>query len=338
MDGRSDFKAAMAIVVAIVGAGFASGREVVAFFTDMGAASWLGVAAACAGAGYLCYAIMALAQSTGADSLPALYGRLMGAHCERAMHLVYGLLALLTGAAMLAAGGELGALALPTLRAREIGLALTLLASMLAAHSGVGMLAALGVALAPCMAAYYGAMLVTGPPGVAIADAGRLALAVPMGMVYAAFNAAVAGGTACLAGGLARSPARAATWVALSLLMLLVPANAALLAADADVRRMVLPSVVLAARWGVAGYYASIAVMWMAVMTTLCAMLCSLAAQLGPLGLKPLPRLLVAGALVTLCSLAGFESLVGVGYPLMGLVCAMALMALPPFLPGRRKE
>ena len=41
-------RSALAIVAAIVGAGFASGREVMTFFSEMGAASWLGVGVACA--------------------------------------------------------------------------------------------------------------------------------------------------------------------------------------------------------------------------------------------------------------------------------------------------
>ena len=143
---RSEWQTSCAVCASIVGAGFASGREIEAFFARLGAASWAGAAAACAGVGLIVFSVMTLARRTGAQSLPALYGRLINRRWQQVMRALYGLLLLATASAMTAAGGEIGALALDARASREIGAGIALCAGIALAVSGVPALGRAGLA------------------------------------------------------------------------------------------------------------------------------------------------------------------------------------------------
>ncbi len=332
MPSMADWQAALAVCAAIIGAGFASGREIVSFFSCFGSASWLGIAAASAGIGGLIYVIMRLAQRTGAGTFPGLYGALMGQSCEDALHMLHGLLCLLTASAMLAAGGELGALSFPVRHSRALGFLLTLLAALASTASGFRMLPAMGALLAPLSAVYFIAMA-SGAPYSPPLSAQNLPAALPTGLLYAAFNSALAGGTICMAGRHEASPARTAVLTGGILFLLLSSANLAMLKAGAAILSMELPSVALAARWGVCGFYSSILILWLAVLTTLCAMLHSLGAQLSLTRLPPSASLLTAGAASCIPAVFGFRALVEAVYPLLGWICGFALAALLLYLP-----
>lgn len=332
---NGNVKAALAIGAAIVGAGFASGREVAAFFAVFGAASWLGVVAACAGVGYLTYLLTRIACHTGRSGLAAQYDVLMGAECGSTMRMLYGVLALCTAAAMTAAGGEVGALALPWRHARLVGTLGTLLVGMWMARRGVGALASIGALLTPLCALYY--LFLPGEGGAIppfrLSD---VPMSLALGLLYAAFNASLASGAICLTCRENISPARAGAYTSIVLAAMLVPANAALLRAGADVYSMAMPSVMLAARWGVGGFYASCIVLFLAVLSTLSAMLCSLERQI-PRGVPAYLRypLCALGALGL--SVCGFETIVNAVYPILGWLCALALLALTLFVPERTK-
>ncbi|MGN0763091.1 MAG: hypothetical protein ACI4MK_06870, partial [Aristaeellaceae bacterium] len=91
---------AMAAVGAVVGAGFASGREIDSFFSRYGAWSWLGVAAAAAVAGGIALGVM---RRPGQGGMPEGWrGRWPG----RLWQGMFGALLLFTGGAMLAGAGE----------------------------------------------------------------------------------------------------------------------------------------------------------------------------------------------------------------------------------------
>lgn len=105
-----DIRVALAMVAAIVGAGFASGREIVVFFSGMGAFSWLGILAGSAACGFLTGMLVHFAMRTRSASLPQVYARVMDEHCGDAAQMMHGGLMLLTGAVMVSGGAELGAL------------------------------------------------------------------------------------------------------------------------------------------------------------------------------------------------------------------------------------
>jgi len=332
MPTKADWQSALAICAAIIGAGFASGREIVSFFSGFSAASWLGIPVSAAGIGLLIYVIMLLAARTRARSLPALYGALMGVPCRDALHMLHGLLCLMTASAMLAAGAELGALTFPLQHSRGLGFLITLLTGAALVCSGFRSLSALGALLVPLVAAYFCAMASGGHADTGWSADGLLA-APPMGLIYAAFNTALSGSAICLCGQRDASPGKTAALTGCMLLILLSCANTAMLRAGEELQSMALPSVVMAARWGIAGYYISILILWLSIITTLCAMLHSLRSQLIEARCSQTAALTISLAAAALMSISGFRMIIDIIYPLLGWVCAFVLVALLLFLP-----
>lgn len=321
--------AALSAVAAMVGAGFASGREIVVFFSGQGGPSWLGVALACAGAGFLTGAIASLARRTGKRDLPGVFAQMMGRGSGIAMQAVYTMLLILCSAAMLSTGATLGALTFPVHGAFLLGTGITLIASLLMMRRGA--LPVAGMALIVLMAAWYFA-LGAGQDSSGIRAGGSIGISAASGLIYAAFNATIAAGVVCLNAGEGANPRRIGLYTGLFLAAMLIPANWALLRADVDTRQMALPSVVMAHKWGVAGYYLSICALFAAVATTLSAVLSALRAQLTEMGLRPTRAVFFSCAASLALSMAGLTALVGVGYPAVGLMCSVMLLILLSYL------
>jgi uncharacterized membrane protein YkvI len=321
--------AALSAVAAMVGAGFASGRELVVFFSGQGVPSWLGVAVACVGAGFLTGAISAFAKRTGRRELPGVFARTMGRSSGIMMQVVYTTLLILCAAAMLSTGATLGALTFSFHGSFLLGTAITLACALLLTRRGA--LSMAGLALVVLMTGWYIA-LGAGQSATDIRVGGSFGISAASGMIYAAFNATVAAGVVCLNAGKDVKPTRVGLYTGLLLAAMLIPANWALLRTDVYTRQMALPSVVMAQRWGVAGYYLSICALFVAVVTTLSAALSALRAQLTELGLRPTQAVFFSCAAALALSMAGLTTLVGVGYPAVGLMCAVMLLILLSYL------
>ncbi len=334
MPTKTDWKASLAICAAIIGAGFASGREIVSFFAGLGSASWLGVVTASVVGGLLIYVIMRLSQHTRARTLPRIYGTLMGRRCQDAVSLLHGLLCLCAASAMLSAGAELGALTFPVQHAHALGLTLTLCAALASLMVGLHSLSVLGGVLTVLTVLYYAA-IASGNHAAPSFSTDGLLLTIPLGLLYASFNAALVGGTICLSAHQGASPARTARLTGILLFVLIACANRALLGAEDDILLSALPTVLLTARWGLIGYYSTIACMWLAVLTTLCAMLHSLSALLVEAHLPQRRALILSVSAACALSVCGFETIVNVAYPMLGWVCTVALIVLMLFLPEK---
>ena len=203
-----NLSAALSAVAAMVGAGFASGRELVVFFSGQGVPSWLGIAVACVGAGFLTGAISALARRTGRRELPGVFTRTMGPGAGVAMRTVYTALLILCAAAMLSTGATLGALTFPFHGSFLLGAGIVLASALLLTRRGA--LPVAGLALVVMMAAWYIALGV-GQDETGIRVGGSVIISATSGMIYAAFNATVAAGVVCLnAGEGRRAPPRRA--------------------------------------------------------------------------------------------------------------------------------
>ncbi len=324
-----NLSAALSAVAAMVGAGFASGRELVVFFAGQGAASWLGVGIACVGAGFLTGAITSLARRTGKRDLPGIFARTMGRGSGIAMRAVYSALLVLCAAAMLSTGATLGALTFPVHGAFLMGTAITFFCALALTRRGA--LSVAGLVLVAGMAAWYLA-LGAGQGGGGVRVGGSAVISAASGMIYAAFNATVAAGVICLNATEETRPVRVGLYAGLLLAVMLVPANWALLRTGVDIRQMALPSVVMAQTWGVSGYYLSIAALFLAVVTTLSAALSSLRAVLEEIGLRPGQAIFFASVAALMLSLAGLTALVGVGYPAVGFACALMLLMLISYI------
>ena len=326
----ADVRVALAAAAAIIGAGFASGRELAAFFVAHGNGCWLGAVLCSAAAGAGTALLVRLARRTQAETLPRLYALVMDERCGEAVQIAYTLLLLILAGAMVSAAGELGALALSSRYARAAGMALGLAAAMQASRSP-RVLAATGAFTAAATAGYYTWLLLAVPrAGSATAGESSFAAAGAMGVLYAALNLTIAGGVICAAGRRAASPLRAGLWTGGLLLALLVPACAAI--ARAGDLSPALPSVAMAAKMGAAGFWASLGVMACAVASTLGAALYCLREQLRLAGLPEAACLPAAALGALLLSSVGFAPIVDVVYPLLGFLCAILLPALAVFL------
>ncbi len=144
---------ALALLSAIVGAGFASGSEVLCFFSRFGVAGWLGVLTACALMGACAYVMMRAAGVRGAASFPALYRAACGPWLARAAAVLYGALMAMSAGAMTAAFAELAALTLPIRDAYAAGFALAILLGVVCSRRDLALLSGLGRALLPLLLA-----------------------------------------------------------------------------------------------------------------------------------------------------------------------------------------
>ena len=292
------------VIGAMVGAGFASGREIMAFFSRFGAYSWGLIALCSAGMTVLLYRIMA-----GAESVQGLLPDGRGQSMGRAVWL---LLFSFTGGAMLSAAGELAALTMPLPCARWLGGGLTLLMCCFAGERSLSLSAGLGKCLLPLL--LLALLLCRRVRGTTMATPAFSALAVLDALGYGGLNVTLAAQMICEIGkGKSRQEKRSAALqcgAALGALLLL--ANSVLMR-HGEAKDAALPVVVLLRDYGKEGFYLSAALLYLAVVTTLISQLRGLKALLPPRHGPIASALLVSAA-----SLLGFQGIVGKAYPLLG--------------------
>ncbi len=335
---------AMALVGAVIGAGFASGREVMRFFAQYGAWSYAGVALAAVGMAALSLRIMRLAAECGsADGLGAAsFGKLcrclLGPAGGMASTALFFALLVMTGAAMLSGAGELAAIVLPIGPAYGLGYCGMLLLALWVAWRGLGGLAFCGSLLVPLCCCLYAPLiwLPVADPGIALPPVAPAWQALPIALSYAALNVALSAGLLCESGCALRrgDQGRSVLLGAGCMGILLLLANVALLRGDADLRTAALPMVALASRMGKVGFYLSAGTLSMAMLTTLATALRSLFMQL-PSRWSAAQRWAAAATACALLGLLGFSSLVGVVYPALGWCAALLIVALCTRKPRR---
>ena len=281
---------------AIVGAGFASGREVMAFFSRFGCYSWVGIALAAATMGFMCYGMM---------------GSGKGGKISRALFI---LLLCATGGSMLSAAGELFALTVPRHYAYEGGLLLTFAAGYVLAKKNMRALFFSGKLLIPLVMAAY--LMCLKAPAERIESPFYLQ-AVTGAFAYGAMNMMLCVPVLSeLSRGMNdKTRRRIALFTGITLLMMMALSNAVLLN-NKQLLLEPLPLVHLLRPFGLFGFYLSAAVMYAAVFSTLLCVLRGL--------LKISPWLCVCPLLM---ALLGFERLVGAVYPLLGYGCVVLFIA-----------
>lgn len=303
-----------AVVGAVIGAGFASGREVAAFFSRYGAWSWLAVAAAVGAIGWISRRIM---RSPGVpepwrDRWP-----------RRVWQGMFAALMAATGGAMLAGAGEIAALTLPLHGAYWMGMLSTLCLAWWLSERKLSGLSLISRALTVCLIAVM-ALGLTMPRmrGVWVEDAPGWS-AIPSGLLrglcYGGFNVALASPvldeTALQLSEQDRR--RCVRHVCLILGALLALGNGVLLRHPA-LLGAALPFVELLGYWGRWGMLLGALSLYLAVLTTLVACLRGLNALLKRRWLMCLPALV---------ALLGFSGAVDGLYPLLGGGCFLLLAA-----------
>ena len=324
---------------AIVGAGFASGREIMRFFSRYGSFSWIGVALAALVMGIFAYAIMRKSREADVTSLSELCRVYLGP-AGIAGTIGFTVLMGATGGSMSAAAGELGALALPVHGAYLIAFFATLLLGLLLSHRSLAPLAFVSLILVPAMVIVFSLCFIP-PAGTAatpamVLPAWRKILDVILfGLSYGALNITLAAGVLCEVGrGMSdKRAARIAVYLGLCLLALIALGNVVLLR-QPQLYDAALPIVMLLNRFGKVGFYTAIIGLYLAVFTTLLAAARSLFNMMGYCKPNWLNFVLVGG-LFFLFGVVGFAKLVGIVYPALGFLCLFLLLWT---LTGKKKH
>ena len=288
MERRNRLAGASAIMASAAGSGFATGREIVLFFTQTGPAAWAGIAFAGLVFGLLVCLIAKSAARTGSQSFPRLCRRLLG---RRWALVACGLQAVLLGtglAVMLGAAGEAAALALPVDHGFMWGVALAALIGVAVNAAHRRALPLLGLlAVVAGLALYAGLALDARPVrtylrgDMALALSGSLPAALLLALAYGAMNAALCAPAAARWGRAEPRPAALGATCGAVLCALLACANAAIERGGRTLLIQALPTVVLSARWGIAGFWCCTGFGWLCAVAAMAAMLGGLIDLIG---------------------------------------------------------
>lgn len=305
---------AWAIVGAVIGAGFASGREVAAFFSRYGALSWLGAAAAIAAIAWI---------GLGAMASPGVPEAWRGRWPARVWQGMFIALMAATGGAMLAASGEIAALTLPLHGSYWMGLLSTLCLAWWLSERRLAGLAIISRALTACLIVMMGmGLLAPRLRGVWVEDSApwsQLPVSLLRGLCYGGFNAALASPVLDESAAVLDRRAKRLCMLKVSLILgvVLAMGNGVLLRHPA-LLGVPLPYVALLGRWGQWGIALGALALYLAVLTTLTACL---------RGLHGLLRWRWSFLLPMLVALLGFAGAVDGLYPLLGGGCFLLLTA-----------
>lgn len=308
------------VTAAFVGAGFASGREIMQFFSRYGFFSYPLIAFVSVVLGLLTRKMLEsdIFQMEGAGPIPGTLKRTL-------LFLLYAG----TAGAMTAAAGELAALTAPLFHARTLGMVLTLVLCFYFSRRSLTALQSMGYLLLPLTAA---ALLLCGrvpPDGEEqfLEPVGRPLAGVLLGACYGAMNVMLSAGVLREAG--KQCGPRERRWTALGVgavasLMLLL-GNGALLPHRRTLLHAALPTVILLGRYGKGGYYLAAGFLYLAVASTLTAVLQSLRETIS-FRKKALvfPFTFLAVMTVAAC---GFEEIVEKAYPFCGFLCLLFILS-----------
>lgn len=335
MFGNREFAAAMAVMAAVSGVGFASGREIVLFFAQLGWVAWPGMLIAAALFALLLRIAMGLARKTGASSLPGMFQRLMGSRSGDVVGVLYGLLMAFTAAMMLRTCGELGAIALPVKNGYLQGILLALFMAVAVCMGRMHFLPVLGALAVITAILFYGGLLLDARPvrvhmrsETVLNLSGSLWGALILGILHACLNASVAGGTAAAFSGGNFDPGKASVMAGGMMLACLLCGHGAMLRGGEALYAQTLPSVILAARWGIWGFWLSVGFMFLTSICTLSAAMGAIAIQLSGTGRqRRVSGIMLLMAFLFLFAM-GSDTAMGFGYPVLGWICAFSLGAL----------
>lgn len=320
---KSSLTAAMVCAGAVVGAGFVSGREVLSFFTRYGENAWWLIALAVGVMTALCR--LCLTSASGCESWCGLFER-----DGTGARLCTALLLVLVGGAMVSAAGKMVALMWAQRWAYPIGAVGTLMAAWLLGGRSMRTLAAVSTVMTILLIAAVQLALWYAPETESVLlsspEAGGWAALRAVG--YAAMNMTLAMGVICRCAKAGVPDLRSVWRIFGGLMALLLYLCNALYLRHPEVRDSAFPIVALLRGFGMGGFWLSSIMLYLAVFTTLAAILCALRGAASQY-VKPMPlQLLLSAGLPLLASSMGFEDIVDRMYAPAGLVCLL-LVFLP---------
>lgn len=334
-----NFSSAVACVGAVIGAGFASGREIVAFFTRYGVHSWWLILLSAAVMVGLCVLLQRAAEKGASGCWCELYR-------ERPRWIRYGaqacavLLMAVTGGAMVSASGHMVALLWPGQWAYPIGAVGTLIAAWVLGFASLRPLSWLSGALTALFLAASMAVLSRDVPVVYArlsqpVMAGDLVWAGVRAVAYAAMNLTLAIGVVCRCSRRSsRSICRMSLSFGLTLVAMLFVSNYLYLK-HPELLSEAFPIVRLMSMFGRTGFVMSVSMLYLAIFTTLAAVIYALRNAVEKRVHGTTMRALATMGLPLLVSLIGFEGIVDGLYAPAGLMC-LAMVFAPLALKKRK--
>ena len=308
----------MCVLAAMVGAGFASGREIFRFFSRWGAFSWPLIGLCAVSAGFMTHRALCQPERIGTG----------GTRYSRFFLL---LLYLFVAGGMTASAGELAALTIPLIHARSMGVLCTLAGCLLFSRKPLAALQGMGYLLMPLLMLAW-ALCFRVPAdatqkGQVLPSWQTIAGALALVVFYCAMNVTLAAGVLreIAANCPEKQRKRLAAGVAVAFAALLCLGNGAVLPHAQALSAQPLPTVILLREFGKAGFYLSAAVLYLAVASTLIAALKS-ARDLLPDGCPPRLRSAVLFAATALIACLGFGDIVAYAYPILGAAGLTMLM------------
>lgn len=333
MDKRGDLGAALGVTAAVAGTGYASGRELVLFFAQLGWAGWMGIPFASAVFALLVALLCRWARRAGADSLAELCQRGLGPRAAALAAGLHLLLMTLTAGMMLCGAGEIGALVLPLSHSFLWGAALALLIALGLNLGGLRGLPLLGVGVLLAGLGFYGGLAIDARPVrvylsgvVQLALEGSVPAALLLALTYGAMNACLGAGAAVSLGRGAR-PGRVGALCGGMLCALLLCANGAVARGGRQLLAQALPSVILSARWGATGFWLCSGFGFLCATATLAAALGGMIDHLRHIRNRRRAWALASAAALACLSL-GLGRVMDAVYPAVGWLCAALLLAL----------
>ena len=293
------------LVGAVVGAGLASGREVASFFSQYGAWGYGGIIISISTMIFLADTHMPIQWR---NRIP-----------EVVWNLMFRLLLMVTGGAMLAGSGEIFAKALPIHGASGIGMIGTIaLASMLAIKAPNGLAIISRILMGVMLLLLCLGFFIQPMKGVAIVEHNQCG-ALIRGMTHGGFNAALL--VPVIAGMKVENtmPIRRSIRYAAGIVLTLLTLGNTLIMRHSVLLQEQMPFVRLLSQLGKPGYCLGLGTMYMAILSTLTAVMHGLRAS----------AIWIIG--ICIVALAGFENVVEWGYPALGCIC-FGLLVVAKFI------
>lgn len=330
---------ALMFVGAVIGAGFASGREIFSFFSCYGAFSWFLILVATGTMAILCWLCLRRAGNKGVCGWCEMYCR-TSPFVKNFAECSILLLQVIMGGSMISAAGHIAALALPFSAAYPLGMLVTIALALWLGSVGMKPMTALGSLLAVLFVGAIMAVLVFDA-----ADTKAVVLTVVTlekgiagsirAVAYASLNLAISIGMICRCGNTScKVSSRSAVLFGLVMTGLLFVSNYLYLH-HPELVHTTFPMVALLGRFGKAGHNLSLLVMYLAILTTLSAGLFALRT-----GLETKVSSKTAWILTILLPLGlshtGFENLVDRWYAPVGILCL--LLVFVPLLQKHKQS
>lgn len=343
MERDRDIVPALTAMAAIAGSSFGSGQEIILFFSQLGDAAWPGMLLAALLMALMTGMILRICQHTGADNFPDLFRRTAGQKYGDVIGLLYGLLMACTAAMMLKTCGELGALTLPVRNGYWQGMTLALMLAITIALSPLKWLALLGAVALLSTILFYTALFLDVRPvhtPIRIETVLRLknnywAMGI-FALLHACLNISIAAPSLTCASRLRPHPGRCACLTGGMMLICLFCGHAALLRGGQSLFGQSLPMVILAARWGISGFWISAGFMYLCALSTLSACIRALTGQFLKCQSRPRALCLLPGTLLTWALFIAADEALGLAYPCLGWICAFALGVLACMIDKRQ--